>query len=45
VRRLMGARDSTEAHRGVTPLELLVDLCFVVAVAQAAATLRTALIA
>jgi len=42
VRRLMGARDSTEAHRGVTPLELLVDLCFVVAVAQAAASLRTA---
>ena len=30
-RRLMAPRDSGESHRGVTPLELLVDLCFVVA--------------
>ena len=36
----MVGRDAGEAHRGVTPLELLVDLCFVVAVAQAAAQLR-----
>jgi low temperature requirement protein LtrA len=27
-------RDSGEAHRASTPLELLFDLCFVVAVAQ-----------
>jgi low temperature requirement protein LtrA len=32
--RPMLPRDSTEAHRASTPLELLFDLCFVVAVAQ-----------
>ncbi|MEV6740309.1 low temperature requirement protein A [Streptomyces sp. NPDC051104] len=31
----MVRRDPTEAHRVATPLELLFDLCFVVAVAQA----------
>jgi low temperature requirement protein LtrA len=30
----MRARDSREAHRVATPLELLFDLCFVVAIAQ-----------
>jgi len=40
----MAPRDSGESHRGVTPLELLVDLCFVVAVAQSAAQLRIAVI-
>ena len=32
----MSGRDPAEAHRAATPLELLFDLCFVVAVAQAA---------
>ena len=36
------ARDSTESHRASTPLELLFDLCFVVAIAQAAASLHHA---
>jgi low temperature requirement protein LtrA len=36
----MTGRDQTEAHRAATPLELLFDLCFVVAVAQAAAALH-----
>jgi low temperature requirement protein LtrA len=36
----MLARDPHEAHRVATPLELLFDLCFVVAVAQAAASLH-----
>ena len=40
----MAPRDSGESHRGVTPLEVLVDLCFVVAVAQSAAQLRIAVI-
>ncbi|MEU1167315.1 low temperature requirement protein A, partial [Streptomyces sp. NPDC005921] len=31
----MVRRDPGEAHRAATPLELLFDLCFVVAVAQA----------
>ncbi len=44
-RRRMQARDTTEAHRVATPLELLFDLCFVVAVAQAAAGLHHAIIA
>lgn len=35
----MTARDTAEAHRGSTPLELLVDLTFVVAIAQVAAQL------
>ncbi len=34
--RPMRARDPGEVHRAATPLELLYDLCFVVAIAQAA---------
>ncbi|MGH3657862.1 MAG: low temperature requirement protein A, partial [Micromonosporaceae bacterium] len=40
LRRRMSARDPSEEHRAATPLELLFDLCFVVAVAQAAAQLH-----
>lgn len=40
--RRMHARDPHEAHRVATPLELLFDLCFVVAVAQAASHLHHA---
>ena len=36
----MTGRDPNEAHRTATPLELLFDLCFVVAVAQAASALH-----
>lgn len=36
----MHGRDPDESHRASGPLELLVDLCFVVAVAQAAAVLH-----
>jgi len=36
-------RSPTEAHRAATPLELFVDLCFVVAIAQAAASLHHAI--
>src|SRR5579859_7341760 len=36
----MVARDADEVHRVATPLELLFDLCFVVAVARAAAQLH-----
>ena len=36
----MSGRDPDEAHRAATPLELLFDLCFVVAVAQAASFLH-----
>ncbi len=39
----MVARDRAELHRASTPLELLFDLCFVVAVAQAAAQLHHSL--
>ncbi len=39
----MTGRDPHEPHRASTPLELLFDLCFVVAVAQAAAALHHAL--
>jgi len=39
-RRTLTARRTDEAHRGATPLELFFDLCFVVAVAQAAAHLH-----
>jgi low temperature requirement protein LtrA len=39
----MVARDIAEAHRAATPLELFFDLCFVVAVAQAATSLHHAL--
>jgi low temperature requirement protein LtrA len=40
VRRRMAARDPHEPHRAATPLELLFDLCFVVAIAQVAARLH-----
>lgn len=36
--RPLRPRDPTEEHRAATPLELFTDLCFVVAVAQAAAS-------
>ncbi len=39
LRRLMGGRDPDEHPRASTPLELLFDLCFVVAISQAAAQL------
>ncbi len=42
--RRMGPRDRDERDRSATPLELLFDLCFVVAVAQAADRLHHALI-
>lgn len=35
----MGPRDRRDVHRVAPPLELLCDLCFVVAVAQASAHL------
>ncbi|MGP4103101.1 low temperature requirement protein A [Nonomuraea sp. KM90] len=41
--RRMAGRDPGESHRVATPLELLSDLCFVVAVAQAAAAFHHAL--
>jgi low temperature requirement protein LtrA len=41
----MVGRDRFEAHRAATPLELLFDLCFVVAVAQAAGALHHDLVA
>ena len=43
IRVPMTGRDPDEAHRAVTPLELLFDLSFVVAVAQAANALHHAL--
>jgi low temperature requirement protein LtrA len=42
MRRMVG-RDPNEAHRVSTPLELLFDLTFVVAVARAASELHHAL--
>jgi low temperature requirement protein LtrA len=39
----MRARSATESHRVSTPLELFFDLCFVVAVAQAATVLHHAI--
>lgn len=39
--RRMTARRPDEPHRSATPLELFFDLCFVVAVAQAAAACTT----
>ncbi|MEV7795884.1 low temperature requirement protein A [Streptomyces sp. NPDC087512] len=39
----MTGRDPGQAHRSATPLELFVDLCFVVAVAQASKSLHEAL--
>jgi low temperature requirement protein LtrA len=44
LRRRMGPRDRDETDRAATPLELLFDLCFVVAVAQAADRLHHALL-
>jgi low temperature requirement protein LtrA len=44
LRRPMGPRDREERDRAATPLELLFDLCFVVAVAQAADRLHHAFI-
>jgi low temperature requirement protein LtrA len=38
----MGSRDVAEEHRAATPLELLYDLCFVVAIARAASLLHHA---
>ncbi|WP_235978641.1 low temperature requirement protein A [Streptomyces lycii] len=43
LRRLMRGRDPEEEHRAATPLELLFDLTFVVAVAQASVQLHHAL--
>jgi low temperature requirement protein LtrA len=43
VLRRMSGRDPSEPHRTSTPLELLFDLCFVVAVSQAAGQLHHAL--
>lgn len=40
--RPLTSRDPQESHRVATPLELLTDLCFVVAIAQAAAQLHHA---
>ena len=40
----MTGRDPSEAHRASTPLELLFDLCFVVAVASAARALHNDLV-
>jgi low temperature requirement protein LtrA len=42
ITRRMEPRDPDEEHRVSTPLELLVDLTFVVAVAQASASLHHA---
>ncbi len=39
----MKPRDPTEPHRAATPLELLYDLCFVVAIAMAATSLHHAI--
>ena len=39
----MRARSTTEQHRASTPLELFFDLCFVVAISQAASSLHHAL--
>jgi low temperature requirement protein LtrA len=41
--RRMSGRDPDEEHRASTPLELLFDLTFVVAVARAASGLKQAL--
>ncbi|WP_079151386.1 low temperature requirement protein A [Streptomyces sparsogenes] len=41
-RRVMRARDPREKHRAATSLELLFDLCFVVAVSQASQSLHEA---
>ena len=41
--RMMGARDPEEQHRTATPLELLFDLAFVVAIARAAVEMHHAI--
>jgi low temperature requirement protein LtrA len=41
--RVMGARDPEQAHRTATPLELLFDLAFVVAIAGGAAEMHHAI--
>lgn len=41
--RVMAARDPEQDHRAATPLELLFDLCFVVAIARAAAEMHHAI--
>ena len=43
IRMTMAPRDPDEAHRVATPLELLLDLTFVVAIAQAASSLHHAI--
>ncbi len=43
-KRSMVGRDPAEEHRASTPLELLFDLCFVVAVSQAAESLHRGLV-
>ncbi|MEU6657610.1 low temperature requirement protein A [Streptomyces sp. NPDC046821] len=40
----VSARSADESHRAATPLELLFDLCFVVALAQAGREFSTAVI-
>ena len=42
--RPMAGRDPRQEHRAATPLELLYDLCFVVAIAQAAHRLHHAIL-
>jgi low temperature requirement protein LtrA len=44
-RRPLRPRDTDQEHRASTPLELFFDLCFVVAVAQASASLHRSLAA
>lgn len=41
LRRPLSPRDPHEAHRVASPLELFTDLCYVVAIAQAALTLES----
>ena len=38
--RSLGPRDPQQGHRAASPLELLTDLCFVVAISQSAALLH-----
>jgi low temperature requirement protein LtrA len=40
----LGPRDPREEHRSASPLELFTDLCYVVAIAQAAAELHHAIV-
>ena len=43
--RPLGPRDPREEHRSASPLELFTDLCYVVAIAQAALTLEHQIVA